>query len=69
MLIGDDHAAIDRAQDPIQQALGCRIYKRKVFYREEGYDAVSNHPLHASPTGAMLSWAVMGSFSFKIWIL
>ena len=43
MLIGDDHAAVDRAEEPIKQALGCHIYKRKMFYREEGFNAVSSH--------------------------
>ncbi len=43
MLIGDDHAAVDRAEEPIQQALGCHIYKRKMFYREEGFNAVGLH--------------------------
>ena len=41
MLIGDDHAAIDKAEESIHQALGCHIYKREIFYRKEGFDAVS----------------------------
>ena len=41
MLIGDDHAAVEKLEEPIQKALGCHIYQRKMFYRKEGYDAVS----------------------------
>ena len=42
MLIGDDHTAIDKAGEAIQKALGCRVVKRKKFYREAGYDQVSS---------------------------
>ena len=59
MLIGDDHAAIDRAEEAIHQALGCHIYKRKIFYRKEGFDAVRSHPSH--PLQALDKAALLSS--------
>ena len=41
MVIGDDHRANDKAGKAIQEALRCRVVKRKKFYREAGYDQVS----------------------------
>lgn len=58
LLLGDAHGAIDKAAETIHKALGCKIYKRKKFYREEGYDAVRPWIPCSSARSLMLwSWS------------
>lgn len=40
---GDSHKRIDDVAAAAQKRLGCKVFKRKKFYRKSGYSQVTAH--------------------------